>query len=85
MLLQNVEVLIEEGFCVSTYSKAENVKRFTDSQRPTTKERQYILISSGKDSQHLFEQLNLDANEVIVAGFVYCLNQNDISENRKWS
>jgi len=50
-----------------------------------TKDRKYILITSDKETEKLFEELEIDGNEVIMNAFIYCFNKKDKDEYYQWA
>ena len=50
-----------------------------------TKDRKYILITSDKETEKLFEELEIDGNEVIMNAFIYCFNKKDKDEYYEWA
>ena len=78
-----VELLKElflKGFKVQYCSLFDHVKQFIASQKPVVDERKIILVSTDEDSKKVFEELEVDSDDLVISAFVYCFDQNTLEK-----
>lgn len=50
-----------------------------------TSDRKYILVTSDKDTEKLFEELEIDGDEAILTTFIYCFDKKDKDDYHSWA